>query len=116
MYWLKSFSATFVSWTARFIIINCLIMAFTNMHVDQFVLYARQVVMGILMIGSPTPGGSGVAELVFSNFLREFIPHGLSASLALLWRIISYYPYLFIGAILFPKWLKKTLQKEEPGN
>lgn len=110
-YWLKSTAATFMSWTARFIIINCIIMAFSTGEISHFILYARQVVMGILNIGSPTPGGSGVAEVAFVKFLSEYIPYGLSASLALLWRLITYYPYLFIGAIILPKWLEKTFKK-----
>ena len=107
-YWLKSLLATFISWTARFVLINCIIMAFHTGQLDHFLLYARQVVMGILNIGSPTPGGSGVAEAAFVKFLGQFIPFGLSPALALLWRLISYYPYLFIGAILLPRWVKKT--------
>lgn len=113
-YWLKSFAATCLSWSARFIIINCIIMAFSNISFNHFLLYARQVVMGILMIGSPTPGGSGVAELMFSNFLGEFIDNkSLTSSLALLWRLISYYPYLFVGAIVLPRWVNRVFKKEE---
>jgi glycosyltransferase 2 family protein len=113
-YWLKSFLATCASWSARFIIINCIIMAFSNHSLDHFLLYARQVVMGIIMIGSPTPGGTGVAEVVFSNFLGEFIDNAaLTASLAFLWRLISYYPYLFVGAIVLPRWVKRVFRKEE---
>lgn len=113
-YWLKSFAATCLSWSARFIIINCIIMAFSTIPFNHFLLYARQVVMGILMIGSPTPGGSGVAEIMFSNFLGEFIDNkSLTSSLALLWRLISYYPYLFIGAIVLPRWVNRVFKKEE---
>jgi glycosyltransferase 2 family protein len=61
---------------------------------------------------SPTPGGSGVAEFVFSGFLGEFIPSGLTPALGLMWRIISYYPYLFIGAIILPNWLKRVYSKK----
>ncbi len=113
-YWLKSFAATWASWTARFIIINCIISAFTAVPVDHYLLYGRQVVMGILMIGSPTPGGSGVAEVMFSNFLGEFISNAsLTVSLALLWRLISYYPYLFVGAIVLPRWVKRVFASAE---
>lgn len=113
-YWIKSFAATFASWTARFIIINCIISAFSNIPFDHLVLYGRQVVIGILMIGSPTPGGSGVAEVMFSNFLGEFIGNAsLTVSLALLWRLISYYPYLFVGAIVLPRWIKRVFRSGE---
>lgn len=112
-YWIKSFFWTCVSWSARFIIINCIILAFSSDWPDQFLLYARQVVMGILMIGSPTPGGTGVAEMVFSNFLGEFIANpALTVSLAFLWRLISYYPYLFVGSIVLPRWVKRVFSNQ----
>jgi len=112
-FWIESFGGTFVSWTARFVIVNCLIMAFAHVPVQQFIIFARQVVMGIIIVFSPTPGGSGIAELLFNNFLGEFIPNGLSPSLGLLWRLISYYPYLFIGVILIPRWIRRHFTKQE---
>jgi len=32
--------------------------------------------------------------------------------LALLWRLITYYPYLFIGVFLIPGWLKRVFPLE----
>ncbi len=110
-YWFLSLATTFISWTARYSIVNCLVLAINNAPVDNFILYGRQVVMGIIILVSPTPGGSGLAEFVFSDFLGEFIPTGLSASLALLWRLMSYYPYLFVGAIILPGWLQSVFVK-----
>ncbi len=112
-FWIHSFGGTFVSWTARYTIVNCLIFAFHDVPVDHFIVFARQVVMGIIILFSPTPGGSGLAEFMFTDFLGEFIPKGLSASLGLLWRLVSYYPYLFIGAILLPRWIRKRFTKAE---
>lgn len=119
-YWLKAFGATYVSWTARYIVVNFLILAFAsadsgllNGFSDQVLIYARQLVMWVIMLISPTPGSSGVAEFAFSGFLKEFIPLGLVGALALLWRLISYYPYLFIGAIILPRWLRATSPKHK---
>ncbi len=112
-FWISSFAGTFLSWTARYSIVNCLILAFHNVPVDNMVVFARQVVMGFIMLISPTPGGSGLAEFMFTDFLGEFIPHGLSASMGLLWRLISYYPYLFIGAIILPRWIRSHFGKGE---
>lgn len=106
-FWLSILGATFFSWTARFLVINCLIM-FINTSADQFLIFGRQMVMWVIMLISPTPGSSGVAELVFNGFLAEFIPEGMAGVLALIWRLISYYPYLIIGLIVFPRWLKRT--------
>jgi uncharacterized protein (TIRG00374 family) len=69
-------------------------------------IFARQLVMWILMLVTPTPGGSGVAEFTFDIFLGDFIPiTGFAIALALLWRMITYYPYLLIGALMMPKWI-----------
>ncbi len=106
-FWFKAFFATFFSWTARFWVVNFIILAFVGVD-NHFLIYARQLVMWVIMLISPTPGGTGVAELAFSGFLKDFIPLGLAAALALLWRLISYYPYLFIGAIILPRWIRKT--------
>lgn len=107
LFWLKASLATLFSWTARFCLINFLILAFTPVG-DHLLIYARQLVMWIVMIVSPTPGGVGVAEFAFSGFLSEFTPLGLAGLLAVLWRLGSYYPYLFIGLLILPKWLKKV--------
>ena len=72
-------------------------------------IFARQLLMWIMMLISPTPGGSGFSEWVFTQYLGDFIPEaGLTIALALIWRLISYYPYLFIGMYMLPKWIKKN--------
>ncbi|CAG0984689.1 hypothetical protein FLAV_01967 [Flavobacteriales bacterium] len=108
-FWAKAFGSTLFSWTARFWVVNFIILAFASASFQEHLLiYARQLVMWVIMLISPTPGSSGVAEFAFSGFLREFTPAGLSEALALLWRFISYYPYLFIGAIVLPRWVKRV--------
>ena len=106
-FWLKASLSTMFSWTARFWLVNFLILAFIPVG-DHLLIYARQLVMWIVMIISPTPGGTGVAEFVFEGFLSDFTPIGLAGLLAVLWRLASYYPYLFIGLLILPKWLKKV--------
>ena len=85
-------------------------MAFGSLSLyENMMVYARQLIMWVIMMISPTPGGSGLAEISFSAFLSDFI-HGdllIVITIAILWRILSYYPYLFIGAIIFPHWLKR---------
>ncbi len=109
-YYLGGFVATVASWTARFTIVNCIIIAFSAGDIPQLLLFARQVVVGILMMGTPTPGGAGLAELSFGNFYGEFINNaGLTVALALLWRMFSYYPYLIMGAIVVPRWLRRVI-------
>lgn len=106
-FWFKAFFTTIFSWTARFWVVNFLILAFTPVG-EHFLIYGRQLVMWIIMLISPTPGGAGIAEFAFEGFLAEFIPVGLGGLLAVLWRLLSYYPYVIIGTIVLPKWLKKV--------
>ncbi len=111
-FWLKAFLATFCSWTARYWVVNSILIAFWMSHytsVDHIMIFARQLLMWIMMLISPTPGGSGFSEWVFSQYLGDFIPEaGLTVALALIWRLISYYPYLFIGMYMLPRWIKKN--------
>ncbi len=108
--WVMAFWATFFGWTARYWIVNTLIITFFGtkwLSWDGHVLtFGKQLVMWIMMLISPTPGGSGFAEYVFKEFLSQSIPIGTGVAMAFIWRLISYYPYLFIGAFLVPNWVK----------
>jgi len=107
IFWARAYIATLFSWTARFWVVNFLILSITPVS-QHFMIYARQLVMWVIMLISPTPGSSGVAEFLFSDFLGDFIPVGLTAAVALLWRLLSYYPYIIIGAIVLPVWIKRV--------
>lgn len=117
VFWMKSFLATILSWTGRFWVVNFMFMAFFMDNLgwhEHFLIYARQLSMWILLLISPTPGGSGLAEIFFGDFLRDFIPNrNWVIPMALLWRLISYYPYLFIGAIILPRWVNRVFKKEK---
>jgi uncharacterized protein (TIRG00374 family) len=112
-YWAWSIGSTFASWTARYSIVNCILHAFdSTTPINDYVVYGKQVIMGIIILLSPTPGGSGLAELMFGSFLGEYITQGLSSTLSMLWRMLSYYPYLFIGALLLPRWIRNHIKME----
>ncbi|GHT82305.1 hypothetical protein FACS189467_7450 [Bacteroidia bacterium] len=111
-FWFKSFGTTFLSWTSRYWVVNALFVAFFAVN-DHLLIFARQLVMWIMMLISPTPGGSGFAEYVFKEFLGDFIPNaGLIVVLALLWRFISYYLYLLLGVIVVPTWVRNKFGKK----
>ncbi len=112
-FWIKAFAATFFSWTSRYWVVNAMFLSFF-IGKDQFLLFARQLVMWIMMLISPTPGGSGFTEYVFSEYLGDFLPQvaGVAVVMALLWRLITYYPYLFIGAVIVPRWIKMKFTKK----
>lgn len=112
-YWFPLIMATGLSWCSRFLVVNALFMAFFPVH-DHLLIFGRQFVMWILMILSFTPGASGLSELIFKQYLSALIPlAGLVPIIILLWRLLSYYNYLFIGALLVPRWASKAFVKAD---
>ena len=115
-YWFDAIISTFLSWTSRYWVVNFMFLAFFAVP-EHFLIFARQLVMWLILLVSPTPGGSGVAEFTFSIFLGGYIPiAGLAIALALLWRLISYYPYLIIGVIMAPNWFNTKFKKSKKNN
>jgi glycosyltransferase 2 family protein len=108
-FWLKAFFATVCSWTSRYLVINFILQAFIHLGFLQHIqILAKQLVMWLFLRISPTPGGSGVAEYAFSELLTDFSESAvLLAGMAILWRLISYFPYLFIGSAILPRWLRR---------
>jgi uncharacterized protein (TIRG00374 family) len=90
-------------------VINALLQAFLHLKAfDHLIILGKQFVLWLFMRMSPTPGGSGVAEYAFGELLAPFSQSALLlVGLAILWRLISYFPYLFIGAFILPRWLKR---------
>jgi len=115
-FWLKALTATFLSWTSRYWVVNAVLVAFFAIN-DHFLIFARQLVTWIMMIISPSPGGSGFAELILGRYISDTIPvdpaiaGSIALAIAIIWRIISYYPYLIIGALLVPGWIGSKFVK-----
>jgi uncharacterized membrane protein YbhN (UPF0104 family) len=111
-FWLKAGAATFLSWTSRYWVVNAILLAFFTVN-DHFLIFARQLVTWIMMIISPTPGGSGFAEIILSNYISDAIPvapsdvKSIALAIAIIWRIITYYPYLIIGISIVPAWIER---------
>ena len=109
-FWGKVFLTTIASWISRYLVINAILNAFLDLgFMDNIKVLGQQLVLWLFMLVSPTPGGSGVAEFAFGELLASFSSSAiLLAGLAILWRLISYFPYLFIGSILLPAWIRRT--------
>lgn len=111
VYWLKAGAATILSWTGRYLVLNCVLSAFGNLSLHEHtVAFARQAIMFVLMLVSPTPGSAGIAEKAFETLFVEFSPVGLVLALAIVWRLITYYPYVFIGIPLLPRWVSRVFK------
>lgn len=112
--------ATLGSWTLKFLMINCIIIALAPATpVDgatQAFIYARLVAMFTIMAFSPTPGGAGLAEIALAGFISDYVPAGVGMVVALIWRAMAYYGYLLLGALVVPGWVSARLQERKPGS
>ena len=109
-YWARVSASTIGIWTFRFLIANAAIMIFNSLSIaDNLMCFARQYVLGIVGMIVPTPGGSGFAEVMFDDFLVEYISQPMAAVvIASIWRLCTYYYYLVAGVIILPQWLGKS--------
>jgi len=105
-FWARTLGSTFIIWTARFAIINVLISGYNSLEAAQhFMVYAQHTILWVLMLASPTPGSSGTAEFFFEAFFGSYLGP-VTFGVVLLWRFITYYPYLLAGAFVLPRWLR----------
>lgn len=113
-FWLKAFGATVMSWLSRYLVVNAIFLAFVpSADPEQFLILARQVVVWVLLMISPTPGGSGLSEWLFKEVYGALVPTvGLALFMAIFWRLISYYVYLIVGVCILPKWFTKFSKKQ----
>lgn len=105
-FWIKTGLATFISWTSRFLVVNALFLIFTA-NINHAVVFGRQLTLWLVMIISPTPGGSGVSEYAFKQYNNDIgIGSGPVILIIVLWRLLSYYLYLLIGTMIIPRWVQ----------
>lgn len=112
-YWFKIIGATIFVWTSRYLMLNALISAFVPLSfTEEIIVFARQVIMWIVMMISPTPGSSGTAEFFYGQFFTQFLGEYTFVT-SIVWRLLSYYPYLLLGAIFLPRWIKQVFFKKK---
>lgn len=106
-WWLETFGGTALSWGSRYLVVNALFLAFAP-DADQLIVFARQFIVWVVLMVSPTPGSAGVSEWLFTTYYGDLIHSaGMALVIALFWRIISYYVYLIVGACIVPGWVKE---------
>lgn len=111
-WWLEVFGATTLSWFSRYFVVNALFWGFVP-AASGLLVFGRQFVVWVVLMISPTPGGSGVSEWLFTNYYGDLIG-SLSAALviATVWRLLSYYIYLVAGVCLAPSYFQKKRAAE----
>ncbi|MEL7004091.1 MAG: lysylphosphatidylglycerol synthase transmembrane domain-containing protein [Bacteroidota bacterium] len=113
-YWAQIIMATIVAWVARYVILNFLIAAYNGdiTFMEHIRILGKNLILWIVMLLSPTPGGSGTAEHFFIQFFEGYLG-SFTLGTTLLWRLITYYTYLIVGALVLPRWIRKAFFKKK---
>lgn len=105
-FWLEIFGLTILTWTARFMVVNMLFLAFIS-QINHIVIFGRQMILWMVIHLTPTPGGSGFYEYMFNNYYSDILPQATQLLIIIaVWRILTYYNYLIAGTLIVSKWLK----------
>ncbi|MBC5774185.1 flippase-like domain-containing protein [Pontibacter sp. KCTC 32443] len=111
-YWTRAILSTIFVWSARYFLLNCLIAAFTDISLGEHLLIiSRNLIFWIVMLIAITPGGAGIVEMAFPSFFGLFLG-SFSNVVVMLYRLITYYPYLVLGSIFLPKWIAKVFGRQ----
>jgi glycosyltransferase 2 family protein len=117
---IRNFSYTAGAWILKFLGLNAVLLALVpdscSTVYDQLVILGRGMCMHIITAFSPTPGGAGIVEIFFGRFFTDYIPESTASLVALIWRLITYYPYLLLGAVIIPIWLRDVIRSRKSGH
>ncbi len=115
-YWLSLIGCTYLVWAMKYAIVNALMAGFVPMGLAEHALaLGRHVIMWVVMLVSPSPGNAGSAEIIFPAFYQDFLGEYTFIT-SLIWRMVTFYPYLLIGAVLLPRWTKRIFRRKELAN
>lgn len=115
-YWLRAALSTAFVWTARYMVINCIIAAFTHTSPAAHVLiFSRNLIYKVVLLVAITPGGAGIAETAFPTFFSRFIGTPTMVNVVVfLYRVATYYLYLVLGSFFLPRWVARVMSRAEP--
>lgn len=77
------------------------------------VLLLQTLITFLLYFFAPTPGGSGIAELLSAAVMSIYVPRPLTALYTLIWRLIIGYFTIGFGTIVFSQWVRRGLKGVE---
>ena len=116
-YHFKNFVLSGLAWICKFLTVPLIIFAVIQQIdptlFDTVLLTFRNQSMYVITAFTPTPGGSGFAEVLFDNFFSDYISLTAATIIAILWRLITYYFYLFSGFIVTPLWVKEVMKNRK---
>jgi hypothetical protein len=69
-----------------------------------------QTLVMFLLYFAPTPGASGIGEVLSAAVMASYVPRELTPIYILLWRLILTYFTLAFGFLVFSRWVRRGLR------
>jgi len=80
-----------------------------GIHANFVDILLLQTFITFLLYFAPTPGASGLAELLSAAVMSIYVPRPLVPSYTLLWRFINSYATVGVGSLVFGRWIRRGL-------
>ena len=81
-----------------------------GIHVNFVDVLLLQTLIAFLLYFAPTPGASGIAELMSAAVMSVYVPKAITPLYTLLWRLILSWYTVGAGFIVFTQWVRKGLK------
>src|SRR6476469_4203220 len=81
-----------------------------GIHANFVDILLVQTLVMFLLYFAPTPGASGVGEVLSAAVMSSYVPRELTPIYILLWRLTLNYFTLGFGFLVFSSWVRKGLQ------
>jgi uncharacterized protein (TIRG00374 family) len=84
-----------------------------GIHTNFVDILLVQTLVMFLLYFAPTPGASGVGELLSAAVMSSYVPRELTPIYILLWRLTLSYFTLAFGFLVFSSWVRQGLRGVE---
>ena len=81
-----------------------------GIHANFVDVLLLQTLITFLLYFAPTPGASGIAELMSAAVMSVYVPKELTPLYTLIWRLILTYYTVAFGFVIFSHWVRKGLK------
>jgi uncharacterized protein (TIRG00374 family) len=116
--WLALFWATILSGPshANKLLAGYVALRALGIHTNFVDILLVQTLVMFLLYFAPTPGASGVGELLSAAVMSSYVPRELTPIYILIWRLTLSYFTIGFGFLVFSGWVRRGLQGvAEPG-
>jgi uncharacterized protein (TIRG00374 family) len=86
-----------------------------GIHANFVDILLVQTLVMFLLYFAPTPGASGIGEVLSAAVMSSYVPRELTPLYILVWRLTLTYFTLGFGFLVFSSWLRKGLKSIDEG-